>query len=78
MAMTPNGMASAIISSISGSTDAYDANNKFIKLCVIMEGNAQVFMVGCIGILRYPRSTSYYRSKNKNYWITKSKWRYYM
>jgi hypothetical protein len=44
MAMTPNGMASAIISSISGSTDAYDANNKFYKaLCDYVEGNAQVF-----------------------------------
>ena len=44
MAMTPNGMASAIISSVSGSTDAYDANNKFYKaLCDYVEGNAQVF-----------------------------------
>ena len=42
--MTPDGMASAIISSISGSTDAYDANNKFYKaLCDYVEGNAQVF-----------------------------------
>lgn len=44
MAMTPNGMASAIISSVSGSTDAYDANSKFYKaLCDYVEGNAQVF-----------------------------------
>ena len=44
MAMTPNGMASAIISSVSGCTDAYDANNKFYKaLCDYVEGNAQVF-----------------------------------
>jgi hypothetical protein len=44
MAMTPNGMASAIISGVSGSTDAYDANNKFYKaLCDYVEGNAQVF-----------------------------------
>ena len=44
MAMTPNGMASAIISSVSGSTDAYDANNKFYKaLCNYVEENAQVF-----------------------------------
>ena len=42
--MTPNGMASAIISSVSGSTDAYDANSKFYKaLCDYVEGNAQVF-----------------------------------
>ena len=44
MAMTPDGMASAIISSVSGCTDAYDANNKFYKaLCDYVEGNAQVF-----------------------------------
>ena len=44
MAMTPNEMASAIISSISGSTNAYDANNKFYSaLCDYVEGNAQVF-----------------------------------
>ena len=44
MAMTPNGMASAIISSVSGSTDAYDANSKFYKaLCDYVEGNAQIF-----------------------------------
>ena len=42
--MTPNGMADAIISSVSQSTDAYDANNKFYKaLCDYVEGNAQVF-----------------------------------
>lgn len=42
--MTPNGMASAIISSVSGSIDATDANNKFYKaLCDYVEGNAQVF-----------------------------------
>ena len=44
MAMTPNGMASAIISSVSGSTDATDAINKFYRaLCDYVEGNAQVF-----------------------------------
>lgn len=44
MAMTPNGMANAIISSVSGSTDASDANSKFYKaLCDYVEGNAQVF-----------------------------------
>ena len=37
-------MASAIISSVSGSTDAYDANNKFYKaLCDYVEGNAEVY-----------------------------------
>ena len=42
--MTPNGMASAIISSVSGSTDAYDANSKFYKaLCDYVEGNAEVY-----------------------------------
>ena len=42
--MTPNGMASAIISSVSGSTDAYDANSKFYKaLCEYVEGNAEVY-----------------------------------
>ena len=44
MAMTPNGMASAIISSVSGSTDAYDANSKFYNaLCDYVEGNAEVY-----------------------------------
>ena len=44
MAMTPGGMASMIISRISGSTDAYDANSKFYSaLCDYVEGNAQVF-----------------------------------
>lgn len=44
MAMTPNAMASAIISNVSGCTDAADANNKFYKaLCDYVEGNAQVF-----------------------------------
>ena len=44
MAMTPNGMASAIISRVSGSTEANDANSKFYKaLCDYVEGNAQVF-----------------------------------
>jgi len=44
MAMTPNGMANAIISSISQSDNASDANNKFYKaLCDYVEGNAQVF-----------------------------------
>ena len=44
MAMTPNGMASAIISRISKSADASDANNKFYSaLCDYVEGNAQVF-----------------------------------
>ena len=44
MAMTPNGMASAIISRVSGSTDAHDANSKFYKaLCDYVEQNAQVF-----------------------------------
>ena len=44
MAMTPNGMANAIIGSVSGSTDASDANSKFYKaLCDYVEGNAQVF-----------------------------------
>ena len=44
MAMIPNAMASAIISSVSGCTDANDANNKFYKaLCDYVEGNAQVF-----------------------------------
>ncbi len=44
MAMTPNGMASAIISKVSGSTDAYDANNKFYSaLCDYVEGNAEVY-----------------------------------
>ena len=44
MAMTPNGMASEIIGSINGSTDAYDANSKFYKaLCNYVENNAQVF-----------------------------------
>ena len=42
--MTPNEMASAIISSVSGCTDAADANNKFYRaLCDYVEGNAQVF-----------------------------------
>ena len=44
MAMTPNGMANAIISSIGQSDNASDANNKFYKaLCNYVEGNAQVF-----------------------------------
>ena len=44
MAMTPNGMASAIISRISGSTDAVDANNKFYSaLCEYVEGNAEAY-----------------------------------
>ena len=44
MAMTPNGMANAIISSIGQSDNASDANNKFYKaLCDYVEGNAQVF-----------------------------------
>lgn len=44
MAMTPNGMASAIISSVSGSTEASDAITKFYKaLCDYVELNAQVF-----------------------------------
>ena len=42
--MTPDGMASAIINQLSGSTNANDANNKFYKaLCNYVEGNAQVF-----------------------------------
>lgn len=42
--MTPGGMASAIIGSISESTDAYDANSKFYSaLCDYVEGNAQVY-----------------------------------
>jgi hypothetical protein len=44
MAMTPNGMASAIISSISQSDNASDANSKFYKaLCEYVEGNAEVY-----------------------------------
>lgn len=44
MAMTPNGMASAIISSVSGCTDANDANFRFYRaLCNYIEGNAQVY-----------------------------------
>ena len=44
MAMTPNGMASAIISSISQSDNASNANSKFYKaLCDYVEGNAEVY-----------------------------------
>ena len=42
--MTPNAMASAIISNIGQSSDPADANNKFYKaLCDYVEANAQVF-----------------------------------
>lgn len=44
MAMIPNEMASAIISRISKSADASDANSKFYSaLCDYVEENAQVF-----------------------------------